>query len=401
MTYQQHPRNNPVATPPLPVLKLVLLLVILISDPGSSAQAQTQYTSDGTPTALEEEIRWRVNRGRFDGARENQLRGTSYNDIPASTGPLSPHQSLATACRRHSEDMAKQNLFQHATVPGSAYYNPVTQPNPWDRMVAEGYAWSSAGENIAAGYGGAETAYVGWWNSTGHRVNMYGSGLREIGNGYCYWASSSYGRYYTMDLGSESSSCFFTDTVFCDPNGNGVYDAGEGVSGVAIWLKIGATTHNYYDVSGGVGSFAIPIQSIAAAASVTVLLSNTTVASLTVSIPTNYLNLQNVILAAGQVQDYGTFTKPSGKNNVGFRNVAPASPPMVLPPLQISFAGPDVLLRWPSQTSASYQPQWTSNFQTWNNLTPTALAGTGSNLTYLDATPSAPARFYRLRITQP
>lgn len=186
MTHNQFSAGRKAASHRFPVSRIVLLLATLGFSPGISVLAQTQYTSDGTPTALEEEIRWRVNRGPFDSASENQKRGTSYTDIPASAGPVSPHQSLAVACRRHSEDTAKKNLFQHATVTGSAYYNPVTQPNPWDRMQAEGYVWSNAGENIAAGYGGAEAVYVGWWNSTGHRVNMYGSALREIGNGYFY-----------------------------------------------------------------------------------------------------------------------------------------------------------------------------------------------------------------------
>ena len=29
-------------------------------------------------------------------------------------------------------------------------------------MQAEGYSWNNAGENIAAGYSGAEATYVGW-----------------------------------------------------------------------------------------------------------------------------------------------------------------------------------------------------------------------------------------------
>ena len=54
----------------------------------SPAASPTQYTTDGVPTGLEEEIRWKVNRGRFDTAGENQLRGTAYSDVSASAGPL-------------------------------------------------------------------------------------------------------------------------------------------------------------------------------------------------------------------------------------------------------------------------------------------------------------------------
>ena len=242
-----------------------------------SAAAPIQYTADGTPTGLEEEIRWRVNRGRFDTASENQTRGTAYTDVLASTGPLAPNQSLTLAARHQSEDMAKQNLFQHATVPGSAYYNPTNQPNPWDRMQAEGYSWNYAGENIAAGYGDAEAAYIGWWNSTGHQQNMYNSAFREIGDGYFYWSSSTYKSYYTMDLGSSGNTCFFTDTLFHDANTNGLYDQTEGISGVSITLLVNGILHSYFDLSSSVGSFAIPIQSIAANASVQVVVSNTTV----------------------------------------------------------------------------------------------------------------------------
>src|SRR5689334_22931761 len=116
-------------------MKFLAVLVVFGAASVGSAMAQTQYTGDGTPTGLEEEIRWRVNRGRFDSASENVTRGTAYTDIPATAAPLAPNQSLTLAARHQSEDMARQNVFQHATVTNSAYYNPITQPTPWDRMV--------------------------------------------------------------------------------------------------------------------------------------------------------------------------------------------------------------------------------------------------------------------------
>ena len=108
----------------------MLLVLTGLSDRLCFAAAPVQYTVDGIPTGLEEEIRWRVNRGRFDTASENQTRDTAYADVPASAGPLAPNQSLTLAARHHSEDMAKNNVFQHETVPGSAYYNSTSQPEP-------------------------------------------------------------------------------------------------------------------------------------------------------------------------------------------------------------------------------------------------------------------------------
>src|ERR1043166_3259082 len=102
------------------VLPVVLALISCIQ----VVNGESLYTSDGSPTGMEEEIRWRVNRGRFDSASENLTRGTAYTNVPASCGPLAPNQSLTLSSRHQSEDMAKVNLFQHTTVPGSLYYNP-------------------------------------------------------------------------------------------------------------------------------------------------------------------------------------------------------------------------------------------------------------------------------------
>jgi uncharacterized protein YkwD len=368
----------------------------------NSAATPSQYTTDGTPTGLEEEIRWRVNRGRFDTASENQTRGTSYTDVPASTGPLAPNQGLTLAARHQSEDMAKNNLFQHETVPGSAYYNYTNQPEPWDRMAAEGYSWNYAGENIAAGYSGSETAYVGWWNSTGHRENMYNTAFREIGVGYYYWSSSTYKNYYTMDLGNSGNNCFFTDTLFNDANGNGIYDQAEGIAGVCISLLMGGAPSSYFDISSSVGSFAIPIEAIAGSATVQVVLSNTTTAAITLSVPRDYRTYTKVVLAAGESRAFGTFTKPTNVGNVGFRNVTPIQGPAISSRLTVASSGTNLVLSWPSQIGQQYLPQRSTNLLDWSNLTTNYQSGTGSNLIWFDPLSGLGNRkFYRLLIRRP
>ena len=384
-------------------MQFVRVVILIVAAVGAvwSAVAQSQYTGAGTPTGLEEEIRWKLNRGRFDSVSENLTRGTAYTDVPASSGPLAPSQSITMAARHQSEDMAKANLFQHPTVTNSLFYNPITQPNPWDRMSAEGYTWNSAGENIAAGYSGAEAVYVGWWNSTGHRANMYNGGLREIGNGYYNWSSSTYKSYYTMDLGSSGNNCYFTDTIFQDANGNGVYEQTESVPGVAVRLLVGSTPSSYYDISSAVGSFAIPIQSIAVTTIVQVVLSNTTSTNLTLTIPQDYRTFFTISLMPGESRLYGTFIRPATAGNVGLRNVTPVAVEVVAPVLTIAPAGPSILLGWASALGLEYQPQWTTDFVSWNGLTNSFLPGTGSNLTYLDSATSGGAKFYRLLVRKP
>ena len=377
-----------------------ILLIWLVGN-RSLAAVPSQYTGDGTPTGLEEEIRWRVNCGRFDTTSENQTRGTSYTDVPASTGPLAPNQCLTLAARHQSEDMAKHNLFQHETVPGSAYYNSTTQPEPWDRMTAEGYSWNYAGENIAAGYSGAEATYVGWWNSSGHRENMYNSAFREIGNGYYYWSSSTYRNYYTMDLGNSGNTSFFTDTIFRDANTNGIYDQGEGIASVSVTLVVGGGLYGSFAISTAVGSFAIPIQSIAANALVQVVLSNTTTASMTMSIPRDYRNYTTITLAPAEGRVFGTFYKSTQVRNIGFRDLIPLEPSVVPPRLAIAASGTNILLTWMSETGLQYLPQQTPNFLVWTNLTMGYQTGTGSNMVWLTSPANGNRSFYRLLVRQP
>ena len=379
---------------------IVLFLVSVGIGKANWAAAEILYTNAGSPTGLDEEIRWRVNRGRSNTTLENQLRGTAYTDVPASAGPLAPNQSLTLAARHQSEDMAKNNLFQHATVPGSAYYNAVTQPQPWDRMTAEGYVWNNAGENIAAGYSGAEATYVGWWNSTGHRQNMYNAALREIGDGYYYWSASTYGRYYTMDLGTSGNHVFLTDTLFQDKNGNGVYDSGEGVPAIAVRLMAGSQRQSSFDLSSGVGSFAVPIQSISPGAVVSVLLSNTAATNITLSVPVNYASLTNFSLAAGQERVYGTFVQPAGTANIGLRSVTPMPSAISSSRISVTKAGSVVTLTWPSQAGLQYQLQWSHDAQTWSNLG-SSLPGTGGAVTFVDSAPATDHRLYRLSILGP
>jgi hypothetical protein len=62
--------------------------------------------------------------------------------------------------------------------------DPDTLTSPWDRMIAAGYTYNSAGENIAAGYATPAAVMVGWMNSSGHRANILSANYREIGVGY-------------------------------------------------------------------------------------------------------------------------------------------------------------------------------------------------------------------------
>lgn len=109
---------------------------------------------------------------------------------------LTLNSKLTTAAQNHTADMALNDFFSH-TSPGGATLA--------SRLSAVGYAYWSAAENIAAGYGTPASVVAGWMNSSGHRANMLNCNFTEIGVGYYYLASDggsvNYHHYWTQDFG--------------------------------------------------------------------------------------------------------------------------------------------------------------------------------------------------------
>ncbi|WP_218150760.1 CAP domain-containing protein [Actinokineospora terrae] len=108
----------------------------------------------------------------------------------AGCGPLRWNDKLATAARKHSQDMAVRGYFDHNSPDGRT---------PWDRIKAEGYTKAS-GENIAAGQATPEAVMTGWMNSPGHRANILNCKSTEIGVGM--YKGGSYRIYWTQTFGT-------------------------------------------------------------------------------------------------------------------------------------------------------------------------------------------------------
>jgi uncharacterized protein YkwD len=108
--------------------------------------------------------------------------------------PLRTNIALVNAARRHSLDMAQNNIFSHTGSDGSS---------PWDRIREAGYKLGYGGENIAAGYPTPAGVLNGWLNSPGHRDSMLAPGFCDLGVGYAFGDQSNYGRYWTLDLGCQ------------------------------------------------------------------------------------------------------------------------------------------------------------------------------------------------------
>ncbi|MCB0910647.1 MAG: IPT/TIG domain-containing protein [Propionibacteriaceae bacterium] len=104
--------------------------------------------------------------------------------------PLHVDASLAAAAAAHSADMARNDYFSHYSLNGDS---------PFDRILAAGYSYSYAGENIAAGYRTPASVVKAWLKSPGHCRNIMKRKYTELGVGYA--TGGSYGTYWTQDFG--------------------------------------------------------------------------------------------------------------------------------------------------------------------------------------------------------
>lgn len=158
---------------------------------------------NGGPTP-EDEIMELVNQARWDNGQ-----------LP----PLKRNNLLDSSSETHSSNMATRNFFAHCDLD--------TGSMPWDRMVAAGYDWNAAGENIAGGNSTPVATMAQWMGSTGHRDNILSTDFRELGIGYvndssdmsnvragdshgncpaASWGNGPYYHYWTQNFGARSSA---------------------------------------------------------------------------------------------------------------------------------------------------------------------------------------------------
>lgn len=98
------------------------------------------------------------------------------------------HDQVADAAYAHSVDMAAHNRMQHTGSDGS---------NAGARIALAGFAWSTWGENIGAGFIEPQPLFDAWLNSSSHIDQLLGD-FRYIGIGAV--ASSDGTPYWTLDV---------------------------------------------------------------------------------------------------------------------------------------------------------------------------------------------------------
>jgi hypothetical protein len=92
------------------------------------------------------------------------------NNEPA----LTLNNNLMSAAQAKAENMVQKNYWSHTSPSGQT---------PWSFIIAAGYNYQLAGENLAYGFSSAQAAIIGWMNSPEHRANILTSAYQNVGFG--------------------------------------------------------------------------------------------------------------------------------------------------------------------------------------------------------------------------
>ena len=110
----------------------------------------------------------------------------------AGLNELVVNAQLTAAAQGHSTDMACNNFLSHFGSNGSYIH---------ERLRAAGYM--NAGFNEIIAIGTPQDAMYQWRNDAGHWEIVVNPGITDIGIGYAYSATSDYGGYFTVELGTR------------------------------------------------------------------------------------------------------------------------------------------------------------------------------------------------------
>lgn len=117
------------------------------------------------------------------------------NEARAAHGltPLNIDLRLATAARRHVEDLAAHDHVGHEGADGS---------QPALRATRAGYPWTFIAENVAAGYASAAEVVDGWMRSRSHRENILSERASHVGVGHVRRRGTSYDHFWAVSFGT-------------------------------------------------------------------------------------------------------------------------------------------------------------------------------------------------------
>jgi uncharacterized protein YkwD len=131
----------------------------------------------------------------LNGAGERLLQLCNDARCAAGAPPLAWHPLLARVAQQHAQDMALHAYFSHVDRQGRGV---------GERLMAAGYVYRWAGENISGGHAGIDQVFTGWMGSAEHRANILHAEYAQMGLGYHFVEPDSrhLGHYWVQVFGT-------------------------------------------------------------------------------------------------------------------------------------------------------------------------------------------------------
>ena len=137
----------------------------------------------------------------LSGEEQALLEDVNSYRIQNGLNPLTISSTLTEAARVMSQDMANVDYFSHTDSLGRT---------PFQRMALSGYdceAYNTwCGENLAAGVSAGSETFELWRNSPNHNGNMLNPNYVVAGIAAAFNQDSTYGWYWTLDMGGVDDS---------------------------------------------------------------------------------------------------------------------------------------------------------------------------------------------------
>ncbi len=186
--------------------------------------------------------------------------------------PLAPHRLLLESARGHSQWMLANVAQSHFEGDKDVFYRISTVGYPLTIVAENIFAYAENAEYAHAGlevdWGFPDSSGIpkspGMQNPPGHRLNNHDARLREVGIGRVLGTNSRVvdgvtetvgPALYTMNFGDRSDATpLVTGVAYYDLDGNGQYDAGEGIGGV----RVDVSGSPYHAVTSAGGGYAVP-----------------------------------------------------------------------------------------------------------------------------------------------
>ena len=125
------------------------------------------------------------------GWQDAMLSSVNLERSRRGAAPLVLCAALNRSAQGYADEMAFTGRFAHTGADNS---------QPWDRMMAAGYQWTTAGENLALGQSDVPSVMTAWVNSPGHYANIINPAFVHLGVGAT--PSPSGGWYWVQNFGA-------------------------------------------------------------------------------------------------------------------------------------------------------------------------------------------------------